>query len=286
VANKVSDSGFHFMQDYIKCQQYFYWRYVKQLQPVHKPSPLIYGGAIHAGLEAWYKGMQENEHIELRLKHMLESFKATMQEDEAEYAEHEWYEKDHDRGLLVLQAYAEHYPKEPFKVLAVEEPVDIELPTGDHFTGTMDLIVEQEGRVLIYDHKTTGWSMELAVRSLSTSDQATGYTMIHNYLHPDRQAVGLVFNMLRNVKSVIEFSRSLVVKSRADQERFNGDVTYTLSEIARKLSNPEERWVRNTGNCFAYNRACPFLELCQGANFEGLIGVKYKVGKAEGAIDE
>jgi len=285
--SRASDSGFHFASDYIKCQQYFYWHYVRKLEAKYKSTSLIFGGAIHAGLEAYYRGAMEELSPETRVANMLASFSAAMQEEEAEYAEHEWYDADLARGLKMLTKYEEFYRgKDNFKVLAVEEPVRMTLATGDEFTGTIDLKIRKEGQVFIVDHKTTKWGMTQSLQSLSVSDQATGYTLIHNVLHPEEPAVGLIYNVLRNNQSVFEFSRALVVKSRKDQERFQGDITSILDEIATKMANPEARWVRNTQNCYAFNRPCPFLELCQGANFEGLIGSRYKVQEATNSESE
>jgi hypothetical protein len=286
MASRASDSGFHFYMDYVKCQQYFYWRYVKLLEPKLKATALIFGTAIHAGLEAWYKGQMNGDTADDRLDATHKAFSAAMQEGEDQYLEHEWYENDYSRGHTMLDKYIANYGKDNFKVISVEEPVQMALPTGDVFTGTIDLKVVQDGRVLIYDHKTTGWAMDLCIRSLAVSDQSTGYTLIHNVLHPEDPAVGLVYNVLRNNKSVYEFSRSLVVKSRVDQQRFMGDVTCILNEIASKMSNPESRWIRNTGNCYSYNRPCQYLELCQGANFESLMGVKYKLAESNKAKED
>jgi hypothetical protein len=279
---QMSGSGFHFYSDYQKCQQYFYWRYVKNLDTKFKAPPLIFGTAVHAALESWYiDQMNGGKDLELRKANALQTFIKSMEAEEGEYAEHDYYIIDRDRGFKLVSNYFDQYPDDErlWKILAVEESVQMVLPTGDIFTGTVDLKVQIDGRIYIVDHKTTGWGMSQCMRSLEASDQSTGYTMIHNVMHPDQEAVGLIYNVLRSVKSVTEYSRTMVVKPKSEQKRFAREIADGFGEIVQKMGDPNACFRRNTQNCFAYNRACPYLELCQGAPLEALMGYKFKISE-------
>ena len=181
----------------------------------------------------------------------------------------------------MLEYYFQQYPTEDFEVIDVELPLEYKFPSGDVFTGRIDLKIRKGGKYYIVDHKTTGWSMASLARSLGVSDQANGYILINNAAFPDQPIEGVVFNILRNVKSVYNYGRFLVIKSKKDVTRFMLDTEYMLSEIAQKLQDEKARWVRNTYNCFSFGRECPFLKLCQGANYEGLIGITYKIKEAK-----
>jgi len=232
-------------------------------------------------LETYYKGMKENfrsantEREEL-IGNSYEAFQKGMKEEKEEYTRPEYYELDYARGLKLLQGYFEKYSVENFEVVDVEFPLEYTFPSGDKFTGTIDLKVKQNGKYYIVDHKTTGWSMSSLGRSLGVSDQATGYIFMNNIAYPKTPVAGVIFNILRNVKSVYEYGRLLVVKPPRDLEVFKYDAADILQEISEKISNLDTRWIKNTYACFSFGRPCPYLDLCQGANYEGLIGIKYK----------
>lgn len=291
MSSSASESGFHFLMDYLKCRQYFYWRYVKKLTPIKKAGPLIFGTAIHAGLENYYKELKENPsptvlHRQGMIERAISTFEKNMKRDKDEYQREEYFNLDYVRGQNLLERYFLKYPIEPFTVEDIEFPLQYTFPSGDVFTGRIDLKIKQNGKYYIVDHKTTGWSMSSLGRSLGVSDQATGYILMDRIIHPDKPANGMIFNVLRNVKGVYDYGRLLVVKAPRDLERFKEDIGDLLQEISEKLTNPNTHWIKNTYACFSFGRPCPYLELCQGANYEGLIGVKYKIEEAQSGDTE
>jgi hypothetical protein len=282
MANKgASESGFHFIQDYLRCPQFFAWRYPGKLMPIHKEPSLIRGVAIHEALAAYYTHFLDMDWIP-RTNLAVDTFRSNMEESYDEYFEQERYAADLEWGEQLLSAYGMAYSKENAEykcAFAVEQDVSFTFPdTGDQFTGRIDLgLSSYQGMDYIIDHKTTSWNIGNLIRSLSVSGQATGYIFMWNTAHPEQPVRGIIYNILRLFgKSAPEFKRSLVIKAPDDLEKFKLDIRYTLNEIAEKVASPTTRWVQNTEACFMYNRPCPYLELCLGADYQGLMGSRFK----------
>lgn len=276
--NQGSESGFHFLQDWHRCKQYWYNTYRRQLAPKNRASALDFGTAIHEAMAEWYRGVRDRKELSDKTNAALAAFNSAMAVLKPTYYTPDRYEEDLFRGNLMLQEYAIKYAVEPWRVLAVEEDVQFTFPeTGDVFTGRIDLVVEGDSRRYIVDHKTTAWNIASLNKSLMVSDQGTGYLWVWNDLHPDMYADGIIFNILRNVKGTSSFHQVLVIKTQEDLDRFKRESRWTLDEIAKYNSNPSAVYPRNTQSCFLYNRQCPFYDLCMGFAYEeGLKDVLFK----------
>jgi hypothetical protein len=275
-----TESGFHFLQDYLRCQQYFRWKYVYDLEPMFLSPALIYGMNIHRALAVWYSMLPTKAPVAERVRAAIQEFKTAQYESASEYLSTDTWKEDTERGEFMLQQYGLQYPFEPWVVVSPpEQTLEMQLPSGDKFTGRIDVpIMSPQGRLYIMDHKTTRWGWVNIIRSLNVTDQACGYLWLWNKTNPDRQADGILFNIIRQYKGMgePEFKQHLVTKSFGDIERFEKDAAFLLNEIAEKIADPDARWVRDTSACFKYNRACPYLELCGGENYQGLIGTTYR----------
>jgi hypothetical protein len=278
--NAASESGFHFISDYQRCNKYFYWRYVKKLVSKYPATALLFGRAIHETLAEWFKTMAVD---------IIPIFKTQMELIKDEFAEEAWYDEKMTDGLAMLESFLFNVPR-TWQPIAIEEPVETLIPvTGGSvkLTGRVDLVVKNDGMVYIVDHKTTGWGLASLCQSLSVSDQATCYLLLWNQSHSlDLQANGVIFNIMRKNKSVVECKQHLVMKTTDDLRRFRGDASYLLSEIMRKTTTPDQCFPMNTGSCFNFNKPCPYLDLCKGIPYEALIGSQYIIDNEGGSLDE
>jgi hypothetical protein len=266
---RASESGFHFLQDYLRCQKYWMWRYVRKLVPKYPATSLTYGKAIHETLAKFFQDKTIN--LETTFTECLTSYKD-------EFADITHFDEKLADGIAVLTRFKDSF------IFASWEPVEIEQSystvIGDvRFTGRMDLVIrDYNGLIYIVDHKTTKWSIPPLCQTLSVSDQATGYLMLWNANHPHhQQAYGVIYNILRKYKSVIECKTHPVLKTSEDETRFKKEAGYVLREIMHKLSDPDACFPMNTGSCYLYNQPCPYLDLCKGTAYEGLIGLTYKI---------
>ena len=280
----ASPAGFHFLMDYKKCAKYFYWRYIRGLVPKLTPRKLLYGRAVHAGLAAWY--MAPSEDPLMKQAAAVDSFRADMVEAKPEYFMLEDFDADLVAGVQVMQEYALAYPVENYIPEAVEQ--ELECLVNDHtrFTGRVDLVMRDlRGNVFIFDHKTTGWSMDMLARTLQISDQSVAYMLLWNANHPDEPAMGVVYNVLRQYKKTIEFRRVLVIKGPSDVQAFKEEAADTFDEIGWRVSN-ERRWPTNKNSCYLYNRPCVFYDLCSMVgDSERMVEAAYTVDR-EKKIEE
>lgn len=276
----MTESGIHFIQDYLRCQKYFFWRYVRHLAPKHPATALIYGQAVHAALAYYYSGHQAD------LEGLLRTFWEEMQKYSDIFMDAEMFDTLIENGRQNLTAYHAHYSHETGGTLQVETEHQILLPNNTKLTGRLDRVYQDSTFIRIQDHKTTGWSIPMLCQTFSVSDQATAYLYLWNKNHPTMQATCVEFNILRKYKSVNEFYRHPVYKTDADLERFEKDTEWNLMEILSKTSDPDARFVMNTNSCYLFNKPCPYLDLCKGAAYEGLIGTLYVLDETSERIDE
>jgi len=271
----ASDAGFHFLQDFRQCQKFFYWRYVERLETRHPSPKMIYGLNIHEGLARFYKDMRDGLPVHERVNNAIETFKKEMKDSRLDYLYDETYEEDMNRGIEMFRQYGLQYPTQTWKVLEVERLLELDIPQIGKFTGRIDMAARIDGRVYIVDHKTTGWALASLSKTLLASDQATGYMLLWNKNFPDLAAHGVIFNVIRQYKGSTDFKHVVTIKTEEDLERFELDAQDTISDIHRKMTNPKARWCMNTKSCYLYNRACTYMDLCNGANFEPLIGTVF-----------
>lgn len=280
-----SEAGYHFIQDWRRCEQYWAYAYYYGIEPLHTPPVLLYGIAMHEAMEAWYLSLMHGQPVHQRVKDAKLMFEASMVSMRDHYLYEDTFNDDMHKGLSTLEQYGMEYSKESYVVEttpdgrpAIEIGCKTELPTGDVFTGRIDLCVRgPQGTRYVVDHKTTGWAINSLERTLRVSNQATGYLWLWNENFPDMPANAVIFNVLRNSKGSIEFRQPVVHKTDEDIERFKADCTKTLNEIAVEVSRSVPHFTMNTDSCFKFNKPCPYLELCQGTNYELLLGTKFKL---------
>jgi hypothetical protein len=280
ISNTASESGFHFLADYMRCQKYFEWRYVHKLVPKYPATALLFGRAIHEVLAWWYQ-RNNGPYLEGDICIM---FKRIMAQYKDEFSEEEWYNEKVIDGTAMLTKFVDTAHYNNWEPLAVEAPFEIMIPTtpssSAKLTGRLDLVVRDRCSGLIYvvDHKTTGWGIPALCQTLSVSDQATCYLLLWNENHPkEEQASGVIFNILRKCKSVVECMQHLVMKTTDDLDRFKRDAGYILSEIFRKTTTSDQCFPMNTGACYNFNKPCPYLDLCKGMAYQAMIGTSFIV---------
>ena len=280
-----TESGYHFIQDFLRCEQYWAYTYYYGLEQMNPATVLLYGLAMHEGMEAWYMAVMNRLPLHERVRAARTMFKATLAGYKDMYLQPEYYSQDMAKGIALMEQYGFEYANEGFTVdklpdgrPAIEVACSTHLPSGDKFTGRLDLVVlNSVGVRYIVDHKTTGWSLMNLERALRVSHQATGYLWLWNNNFPDKQAAGVVFNVLRSYNGKPSFGRPIVYKTAEDVSKFQRDVAKILDRIANTVAEPDPTFIMNTDSCYKYNKACPFLELCQGSNYELLLGKRYKL---------
>lgn len=271
-----SESGYHFLQDFRNCERFFKHKYVDNIEPNRVANALLFGIAIHKGMEGYYESTKIP--IGKRINRAKEMFKESLESSYSLYEYTDKYYDDIKRGLKTIEEYGLYYASDRWIIRATEETCKAQLTDKVTLTGRIDLGATLEsGRFYLIDHKTTGWSLQSYRRTLEASDQATAYKLLWDHTYPDMPVYGVIFNILRSYKGETDFDRLVVVVRPQDVEEFRLDAAHDFERMYEKLISPETaRWPKNTDQCFKFNRPCPFMDLCKGMDKDMLIGVKYK----------
>src|SRR5215471_11917664 len=164
-ALKVSHSQ---LQVWSSCEQKWYYSYLMGLQPKVKAHYFSTGDFCHKGLEVVYNVRREggswDDSIRALIRKWKEDAPAMMQENLQSF----------NKATRILKRYVSQYAfvkDAGIRVLAVELHFEQELPTpqGNSVTieGHIDLLVEINGTLFAWDHKTLGsaqfWTQEEAM---------------------------------------------------------------------------------------------------------------------------
>lgn len=262
-----SPSGFHFLQEWLSCQRKFYWHYVERLEPKSTSRNLVFGVAIHEALHQYIMAGGAGINAVPALEKAVVAFEESYRAELEKIKEVDMIDEDLESGPILLRAYVNKYWFDHFKALAAEEELFVDIPNGlctkaDRFTGRIDLVTENEGRIEIRDYKTTRANFGMIEKSLRISDQANGYMWLWNRNHPDKPCNTLVYDLMKIYKGKPDFMRIPVMRSDDDILRFERKAAFILNEIATRVSTEDAVFVENTESCNAWNRQCPYYDLC------------------------
>jgi hypothetical protein len=280
------------------CPQKYAYRYEEHLLPVDRKraSPLEFGNAIHRSLEAFYRGIGF-EKVRCPLceqgcfyckGNMIPRMSAVFLSNYSDNPEDPKEIRTVDRGLELLAAYLAKWRREPFKVLAVEQPFEITL-TSYHeydkfdykYIGKIDLVVDYEGTPMTVDHKTTTRFGIVFDAGFKLSGQFTGY------MRGAKELTGLEINTaLSNAIRITtkigddSFARIFTHRTPEEFDVWEHQTNYTAARIVEMR---QMKFFPRAAPfaCGAYNKICEYYPLCiAGANTrEHLKQTAYEVVK-------
>lgn len=274
----ASPSGWHFIELARLCPYKFYLRHVLGLLPRFLPRELSFGGAFHAAKAAFYSGGGRN-----RLPRAVKAGLASLAASRPFYASDDAYQIDAARLGPLLEAWAAAFgvrDLEVFKILGVEIPVEVTLPSGRVFTGRLDAAVSpasEPGHVRILESKTTGWRADATIASVKFGGQARGYFLAAASAFSEASSIDLVPDVAFWKKDSlnpadISCVRGEPLKFPAPALRdFALGLDATLGEIGERVAAWEAGEPRAAvfprahapGICCAYNRPCEYFEVCE-----------------------
>jgi hypothetical protein len=270
-----------------ECKRKYYYNYVQNIETLYGSTALRYGTVWHAGQEAFYKHIMENGWT--RDGAALQAAAAAMKEAWAAESEGKQFYHDYrtlENGLSALVQYVGHYSFDEgfIEVLQVEEEFRLEMsPTEEekkifpflkpfHFTGKRDLKVRLDGRIWIYEHKTTGNAIDDQVRKLHRSAQVMGYFFSEEVLSsagdkPEGVLVSVHHLSSRKSKITglygavkVEFRRVPQIFNRNDIAQWRLSFFDAAQEI--QLATETNNFPMNHDSCFNYG-TCPYLDICE-----------------------
>lgn len=269
------------------CPRKYYYKYELDLVPAEETIdlPISFGDAIHRSLATLYLGTAF-DHVPCPCQSFCDYCKGhEIQRLAATFLE--YYPADPDdvrdprtriRGLELLAAYLTKWRRDPFRVIAVEVPFELELAPELNYVGKMDLLVEQDGIVRPIDHKTTSRTGYLFDAQFKLSVQITGYVVIASVItgQPVHQAIINGIRVSGKIDPDQTFFRQLTTRTPEDIAEWEQGIR----DVHRLIL--QFRWTNFPKAapyaCVAYNRLCEYYQLCTSgaATRQTLIDSAYK----------
>lgn len=249
---------------WLRCPRMFELRYVRGVFPAFVPVNLAFGSAIHEALASYY-GELKSTGVPLRRDLVLDVFRGgwakAIDGDVPLQADEDGDDQGQviERGVSMLHAFYEHASRAPpFTVEAVEHGFTVPLhdpDTGEvrdeQLVGTMDLVIVEEGRRVVVEHKT-------AARKYG-EDQLRFDLQVSGYKLAAREAglgeVGLRFQVLTKTK-IPAVQIADVHRDDQDEADFVRTAVGVLRALDAGVSYPVRGW-----GC----RSCPYAHACVGA---------------------
>ncbi len=254
----------------LECDREWFHRYVEGRPPEDVSPRLVLGVAIHEALARFYEALRDGEDEPSAAE--LESIaERSISRRAAEGTPIGFGEDEDVEGLIekahgLLRAFVESGYR-PQRVLAVEEPFALVLtdpitgevlPYEERLVGVLDLVAEEDGRVIVVDHKT-------AARSDPQKGERADVQM-GLYAWASKQVFGEVVelryqNIIKTKTPKVEMQP---ISARPEDEREAMDAVVGAIELihvavthprAKKLMGRRRSW-----RC----RECGYRQLCAG----------------------
>lgn len=257
-------------------------------------SAIHYGSAIHAGLETWYAakhfGAPDADQLALMTAFIYFGRNGPISESE-------W--RNEDQLALTLTKYFAKYSTEPFSLFlsddgtpALEQafryqlgtiPIDdyLKLPSHDLFdtasadplfvsklhivwTGRIDMIIEQAGKLFVLDHKTTSIAGPSYWESFRLSQQFIGYKWVTQQLlkRPVEGAClnGIIARQPTKTGRSVEFDRMFYFYSDEHCAEWLHDVLAQIETFVAYMRTGF--FPKRTSQCVAKFGTCAYLPVC------------------------
>lgn len=264
---RESPAGFHFYSLYKKCPRKWYLKYIQGLQFRYTEPPLLFGGAMHEALAAYYK-----EGLELEAA--LTAFYNEMEERGKEYFKEERYQQDLEKGPAMLEEYDNtwrEHDKKRYKILEIEKQHDVYFGPDNAFYLTVrpDRVFKdrQTGRVFPVESKTTSYSVGKMFQGTEMDDQVTSYIWALKKVHPEWNIEECLIDVLYKKGKVVRTERpGVALRTKGELTLFEMEMLGTILEITQKVRSLEELpWPLlfgcNRDHCKQYG--CAYQGICR-----------------------
>lgn len=234
------------IKTWLRCPRQYELKYVRGAEPEVVPRALAFGSAFHGALAVHYAAKKEGRQI--ADDEMLEGFRVVWADKTSTDTPLEKADEDAadplDLAVRMLAAFQEHVANEDVEVVAIEEPFAAILhnpDTGDvleeQLTGFIDLVVVEDGRHVIIEHKTS--AKRYGADQLRFDQQLSGYQFaMRQRGWPD---VGLRFQIVTKTKAPVVQVED-VLRDEHDEVDFLRTVVGVLKAIDAGVFFPIRGW--------------------------------------------
>ena len=228
---------------------------------VETRAPLIRGSLVHAGLAQHYRRMQARQEGEVESdwatpEAAIDSCALELGPAAAEHAA---------EMKSAIDKYRWNWSTEKLEVLAVEEVFSMQVGTYK-FTQRMDLVAqEQDGKVWIYDHKTTGRLSKQVGERYTLSGQFIGMQTFGREMFGEKFG-GVKMNLI-GLSDPVQFSRQLPDPAPAALGGFKLAVLHARERIAALDASglPGGDWPQALSEqvCVTAYGKCDYFDKCR-----------------------
>jgi len=244
-----------------RCPRYYYFRHECNLVPKAIALAPQFGIAIHAALEAFYRGKGVTEAV----KAFVAAYAPTWKDAGGVEAD---ARRTPEVGAEIVVAYCERFANDPFRTYkdCVEVGFALELSENVVYCGRIDRIATVPPKLYVVDWKTTSAPWMFVERP---NAQFTGYVWACRELLGEdvRDAVvDLIKTTPASQKAQREgvekwgVERKVVTFSPEEVEEWKCEARWWCGQIGGCARIGE--WPKNTESCFMYNKRCEYIELC------------------------
>lgn len=285
------------------CQKKYYWKYIQGLEPIIRNSSLTIGSILHEGFDMFYKGGYDNDVI----IHISKRFDEEMGKEEVSDQEDLLLAKYTTLGMWLYYPYKKIVGRvdseEEFKIPLCEDVI---------YVGKVDGRITKFDNTWIRELKTTGLNTRQFEGRCSVSTQATGY--VWGVIKNGHDVKGIMYEYVRKPilrkgvkESADDFGRRIIADYKArpqfyynqhlsyrtpvDLKNFEEDTVMIAHDIINTTCTG--KFSRNQDQCFNFNSACPYMNICFSENPDPLTLELYfthrkeeEDGRTEGRAEE
>ena len=267
-----SSSGFHFYNLYQCCERKAYIRFgPPRLEPKFIATPLLAGGAFHAGKALFYRTESEKKAIAL--------VQSELKFRRADFESKDEYLSALDRTPSMLSSWIHEWGFSDLKclnIIAVEQAIKVPFPghPGWYFTMRLDMLAEDKyDNLLIFETKTSSWSIKSTLINIQYGDQVTGYWWGTERKYKRKVTavipdITFLSSSAKDSQKITNRRGDFVYREREDIDFFARSMSQKASEITQKMKavyscHDPAIFSRNSYYCNAYNRPCEFADICR-----------------------
>lgn len=252
------------LDSFKRCPRYYQYNVLQGWRPKEPPEQLIFGTALHAGLEAydharlrgvkrWDATVEGMQHA-LKAGEVLKASKDTARTPETLTRAIVWYAEQFDDDPATLVVLPNGHP-------AIEVRFEVAVPgTAFRFSGRIDKIVELGGEIYVVERKTTSTAL-----GPYYFNRYSPNTQVSAYCWALREFCGLPISgvMIEAFQTGVTFTRierNIVRRSEDQLNEF-------LRNTAMLLNHADEYhkadyYPMNESACMLYG-GCSFREVCE-----------------------
>ena len=234
-------------------------------------TPLLVGGAFHAGKAEFYRTGKDKLAIRLLKDELIER--------KGEFQDRDEYLSALERAPAMLASWIAEFGHDDLKhldIIDVERPIKVPFPGRPNwnFTMRLDMIAQDRfDNLLIFETKTSSWSIKSTLINIQYGDQVTGY-----WWGAEKQYKRKVTAVVPDItffstnatdqKAIKNYRAEFVYREPEDIQFFARSTVQQASEITQKMKavyagKDPSIFPRNGYYCNAYNRPCEFADICR-----------------------